>query len=110
MTETPEMPPPPDLSAVFEEQQKKLSEAYAASQQAFQVFSQRDAEIGALTAKYQEEMIKVLTIAKAVQNPPMAIASIPVVLAAANQAFALAPVADLKLKTTIEAAFAPFKG
>lgn len=104
-----EMPVPPDLSALYQEHREKLNEAYANSSAAFEAFKQRDAQIGALSQAYQEEIVKVFTITQAVVNPPTAIASVPLVLSAANEAFAKAPVTEAALKALIEGTFSPFK-
>ncbi|OUR78545.1 hypothetical protein A9Q83_06615 [Alphaproteobacteria bacterium 46_93_T64] len=103
------MPMPADLSALYQDHSKKLKDAYAESSAAFNVFKERDAQIGALSRAYQEEMVKVFTIAKAVSNPPTAIASVPVILALANETFAKAPITEAALTSMIEGTFAPFK-
>lgn len=103
------MPTPPDLAPLFKQQAGKLKDVYKASSEAFSVFAKRDVQFAALTDAYQQEIIKVLTIAKAVVNPPTAIASVPVVLAAANEAFAKAPVTELAVTALIEASFSAFK-
>ncbi len=104
-----EMPSPPDLTSLFKDQSDKLDQTYKASSAAFDVFAQRDAQFAALTSAYQQEIVKVLTIAQSVANPPMAIASVPLVLAAANEAFAKAPVTEQAVTALIEARFATFK-
>ncbi|MBL4666715.1 MAG: hypothetical protein JKY04_05005 [Sneathiella sp.] len=104
-----QLPMPPDLSALYQEHRSKLNEAYANSSAAFDIFKQRDAQIGALSQAYSQEIVKVFTIAQAVVNPPTAIASVPLVLAAANEAFAKAPVTEAAITGMIEGAFAPFK-
>ncbi|MBL4907553.1 MAG: hypothetical protein JKX94_08885 [Sneathiella sp.] len=104
-----EMPTPPDLSTLFQEQRDKLNNAYKESSKAFDVFNKRDVAFAALTTAYQQEIVQVLTIAKAVTTPVTAIASIPVVLAAANAAFAKAPVTEQTVTALIEEAFSAFK-
>ncbi len=104
-----EMPTPPDLTSLFKEHKAKLDQAYKDSSAAFDVFKQRDAQFAALTAAYQQEIVQVFTIAKAVTTPPTAIASVPVVLAAANAAFAKAPVTEQAVTAMVEEAFSAFK-
>lgn len=104
-----EMPTPPDLTSLFKEHKDKLDKAYKDSSAAFEVFKQRDAQFAALTDAYQQEIIQVFTIAKAVTTPPTAIASVPVVLAAANAAFAKAPVTEQAVIAMVEEAFSAFK-
>lgn len=103
------MPTPPDLAPLFKQQADKLKDAYKASSEAFSVFAKRDVQFATLTDAYQQEIIKVLTIAKAVVNPPTAIAAVPIVLAAANEAFAKAPLTELAVTALIEASFSAFK-
>ncbi len=107
--ETSEMPTPIDLSPLYQEQIDKLEEAQKAASQAFDVFKERDQKIGILANSYQEEMVKVLAIAKAVSDPITAVASVPVVLAAANTAFAQAPVTEQAIIAAVNASFAPLK-
>ena len=104
-----EMPTPPDLSKLFQEQRDKLNNAYKESSKAFEVFTKRDVAFAALTTAYQQEIVQVLEIAKAVTTPVTAIASVPVVLAAANAAFAKAPVTEQTVTALIEDAFSAFK-
>lgn len=104
-----EMPRPPDLTSLFKEHKAKLDKAYKESSKAFEVFQKRDAQFAALTAAYQQEIIQVFTIANAVTTPPTAIASVPVVLAAANAAFAKAPVTEQAVAAIVEEAFSAFK-
>jgi len=103
------MPSAPDLSALYQKHSDTLKGAYRQSGTAFDIFAERDAQVGALAHAYQDEMVKVFTIAKAVQNPTMAIASVPLVLAAANMAFAKAPVTEQSVTSLIEDAFKPFQ-
>ena len=107
--ENSEIPAPPDLSSLYQEQTEKLEDARKAVSKAFDVFKERDQKVGVLANSYQEEMIKVLAIAKAVTTPPTAIASVPVVLAAANTAFAQAPITEQAVIAAINASFAPLK-
>ncbi len=107
--ETSEMPTPTDLSPLYQEQTKKLEEAQKAASKAFDIFKERDQKIGVLANSYQEEMVKVLAIAKAVSDPITAVASVPVVLAAANAAFAKAPVTEQAVIAAINASFEPLK-
>ncbi|WP_169543051.1 hypothetical protein [Sneathiella aquimaris] len=103
------MPEAPDLSSLFEDHQAKLEAAQKASTNAFLVFQSRDAEVQALSATYEEEVMKVLMIAKAATTPQLAAAAVPVVLAAANKAFAQASVTELSATSAIEAAFQSLK-
>ena len=103
------MPEPPDLTALFEQQKEQLAKAQKDAQDAFKVFADRGAAIGKLTDAYQQELITVFTIAKAVTTPPTAIAAIPPVLAAANKAFAMAPLTEQQVISMIDAKFAPLK-
>ena len=105
---TDDLPAPPDLTSLFEAQKKQLSEAQKEAQDAFKVFADRDAVIGKLTDAYQQELITVFTLAKAVTTPPTAVAAIPPVLAAANKAFAQAPLTEQQVLALIEGKFAPF--
>lgn len=100
-----DMPQPPDLTYLFQDQTQKLKKAFKASSDAFTVFSKCDATFGALTATYQLEIVSVLTTAKAVTTPPTAIASVPIVLAAANIAFAQALVTEQTMTSMIEQSF-----
>ena len=104
-----EMPSPPDLTSLFEEQSKTLKEAQAKAKAAFSVFAERDELIGKLTDTYQKELMTVFTIAKGVTTPPTALAAVPPVLVAANSAFAQTPITEQAVNAKIEAAFAPFK-
>ena len=105
-----DMPQPPDLTSLFEDQSNQLKEAQEKAQSAFSVFAERDEMIGKLTDTYQKELTTVFTIAKGVTTPPTAIAAVPPVLAAANAAFAQTPITEQSVQAKIEAAFAPFKG
>ncbi|MEH6401867.1 MAG: hypothetical protein V7750_00750 [Sneathiella sp.] len=104
-----DMPSPPDLTSIYEEQKTKLEVAYKASSAAFDVFKARDAALSELTTAYNEEIIKVFEIAKKVTSPPTALVSVPLVLAAANEALAKATATDLAITSAIEAAFSEFK-
>lgn len=106
---TDEMPPPPDLTSLFEAQKEQLAKAQKQAQDAFKVFADRDAAIGKLTDAYQQELVAVFTIAKGVTTPPTAIAAVPPVLAAANKAFAQAPLTEQQVLGMIEEKFSPFK-
>lgn len=103
------MPAPPDLTSLFDAQKTKISDAYKASSDAFKVFAARDAALTALTNVYNAEIIKVFGIAKMVTTPPTALASVPLVLAAANEALIQATVTDQTATSAIEAAFSEFK-
>ena len=73
------------------------------------MFKARDAALTELTIAYNEEIIKVLEIAKKVTTPPTALLSVPLVLAAANEALSMATVTDQVATSAIEAAFSKFK-
>ncbi|MEP3247323.1 MAG: hypothetical protein ABJN40_09665 [Sneathiella sp.] len=105
-----QMPEPPDLSALYQEQSQKLKQAQSEASQAFGVLRERDQKVGALANMYQEEIVKVLAIAKAVSDPISAVASIPVVLAAANAAFAQASITEQATIAAIDASFSALKG
>ncbi len=104
-----EMPTPPDLSALFDEQSESLKAAQAKAQSAFSVFAERDELVGKLTETYNKELMTVFTIAKGVTTPPTALAAVPPVLMAANAAFAQMPVTEQAALAKMEAAFTPFK-
>lgn len=101
------MPSPPDLSELYQKQKDDLETAYKTATAAFDVFQQRDQQLAQLTSAYQAEIVKVLTIAKAVTTPATAVASIPVVLARANETFIRAPVTDQAIIAAINTSFAP---
>lgn len=104
-----EMPEPPDLSELFQQQKEELEKAFQTATDAYDVFQQRDQKLATLTNVYQAEIVKVLTIAKAVTTPITAVASVPVVLAAANEAFVQAPVTDQAIIAAINSSFAPLE-
>ena len=109
MMEDDRMPAPPDLSDLYQQQTRELSEARSAALSSFDVFQQRTAQVSELVAAYETEISQVFLIAKAVQNPTMAIASVPLVLAAANTALSKASVTKKSISTLIDEQFAPFK-
>ncbi|MCG8491710.1 MAG: hypothetical protein MI743_08870 [Sneathiellales bacterium] len=101
------MPQPPDLSELYQKQKDELEKAFKTATAAYEVFQQRDQQLATLTDVYQAEIVKVLAIAKAVATPISAVASVPVVLAAANEAFAQAPVTDQAIIAAVNSSFAP---
>ena len=109
MTDDNGMPVPPDLSGLYKQQAQELSEAQSAALSSFDVFQQRTSQVSELTATYEAEISQVFMIAKTVQNPSMAIASVPLVLAAANTALSKASVTETSINALIDAQFAPFK-
>lgn len=109
MTDDEGMPAPPDLSDLYKQQTRELSEAQSAALSSFDVFQQRNTQVSELVAAYEAEITQVFLIAKAVQNPVMAIASVPLVLAAANTALSKASVTKNSITALIDAQFAPFK-
>jgi hypothetical protein len=104
-----DMPAPPDLGPLFQAQTDQLTKAHSQASVALKVFAERDAAIGQLTDTYQQEIIAVHTIAKAVTTPPTALAAIAPVLAAANAAFAQAPITEQSVRAMIVGAFAALK-
>ncbi len=102
------MPPPPDLSSLFQQQTAEINAACEKAGQAFTVFKSRDQDVASLVQTLSSEVQKVLMIAAAAKSPELAIASIPPVLALANAAFATVPVTDQKTAEEIQRAFAPF--
>ncbi len=109
MTQEEGMPAPPDLSDLYKQHTQELLEAQSAALGSFDVFKQRDQQVSQLVAAYEAEISEVFMIAKAVQNPTMAIASVPLVLAAANTALSKASGTESNLNALIDAEFAPFK-
>lgn len=83
-----EMPAPPDLTALFDKHSQLQQEAREKAFDYFEVVKTRDADIDSMTSNLESEINQVFLIAKAVQNAPMAIASVPVVLTLANGTFA----------------------
>lgn len=99
-----EMPKAPDLSAIYKEQATIIEKAAAHVNECFEQIRARDPITEALTASYVSEIEQVFLIAKAVQNPTMAVASVPVVLALANKTFAETPKAQAELSALFEGA------
>jgi hypothetical protein len=108
-SESDEMPVPPDLSSLFKEQTQQISEAIQKAQKSFETIKKRDQDVATLTETLTAEINEIFVIAAAAQTPQLAAASIPVVLALANAAFATVPISDQKALAEINEAFAPFK-
>ena len=99
-----DIPEPPDLSALYKDQAAIFESAIAQANDCYDQIRARDPITETLTANYVSEIEQVFLIAKAVQNPTMAIASVPVVLALANKTFAETPKAQAELTALFEVA------
>ncbi|USG62370.1 hypothetical protein NBZ79_05170 [Sneathiella marina] len=100
-----EMPAPPNLETLFQSQTQQIDEAIQKANKAFEVFTNRDQEVTALTQTLSTEVNAVFLIAAAAQTPQLAAASIPAVLALANAAFATVPVTQQKAIAEVSQAF-----
>ncbi|MBO0333066.1 hypothetical protein J0X12_05555 [Sneathiella sp. CAU 1612] len=103
-----EMPVPPDLTSLFQQQTQQINEACENASQAFAVFKSRDSAVASLTQSLNSEVNEVFMMAAAAKTPQLAMATIPPVLALANMTFAKVPVTDQKTVSEIQQAFAPF--
>ncbi|WP_025899727.1 hypothetical protein [Sneathiella glossodoripedis] len=97
---------PPDFTDLFEKQTAALADAAKASNACFEAIRSQDKILETLSSAYSAEIEQVFTIAKAVKNPPMAIASVPVVLTLANTTFAKAFTSLAELTALFEKAVA----
>lgn len=103
-----QMPVPPDIASLIEKQQKNLQAMYKASATMYKAYPARDQAFSTLGATLGAEITSVHVIADAVHSPDQALASIPLVLAAANTAFATIPLTEAAITATTEAATAKF--
>jgi hypothetical protein len=99
-------PAPPNFEKLYEEQAAILTAAVENARTCFDDIRQQDAIYEKLSNAYTAEIEQVFTIAKVVQNPTMAIASVPVVLALANKTFAETSKAQSELSLLFEKAVA----
>lgn len=104
-----DMPAPPDLTSLFQQQTQQINEACQNASQAFAVFKSRDSAVASLTQSLNSEVNEVFMMAEAAKTPQLAMATIPPVLALANTTFAKVPVTDQKTVSEIQQAFAPYK-
>ncbi|WP_169570144.1 hypothetical protein [Sneathiella limimaris] len=88
------MPQAPDLKALFRQHQEELTSAHQKADQLLQSLRKKDEQTASLVDAYQKEIEQVQLIAKAVVNPPTAMAAVPAVLALANTTSAKAPACD----------------
>lgn len=106
--ESMQMPAAPDIGALIQKQQKNLQAMYKASEKMFTAYPARDKALSSLGETLGIEITSVFTIAEAVHTPQQALASIPLVLAAANTAFASIPVTEAAITAKAETAVADF--
>ena len=104
----PEMPVPPDIDSLIQKQQKNLQSLYQASAEMYNAYASRDQLRSDLAASLADEINNVFTIAAAVKTSQQALVSIPLVLAAANSAFAGIPAAQENIEATTAAALTKF--
>ncbi len=99
-------PIPPSFEKLYEEQSAILKSAAENARNCFDEIRQQDAVYEKVSKSYVDEIEQVFMIAKAVQNPTMAVASVPVVLALANKTFAETSGAQSELSSLFEQAVA----
>jgi hypothetical protein len=99
------MPPPPDLSALFQQHTAKINDACQQATKAFEAIKTRDQKVEALTQSLTQEVNQVFMLAAAAKTPQLAMLTIQPVLAAANLAFAQVPTTEQSSISSLQSAF-----